>query len=391
MKEELALRVLGDIMGWDDARATEEFRWLSLISRFKYDGYQDFLAGVRFIESLATWMQQFELTDERENAYSFVRKSVVYVSTSELLRLVELFYPDVVERRLVRAVAEAYGVPAYRVWADRDTAEAYDQLLRRTLFIGLSEGARLDHFRRSNAGIISNEQVLLATHVDTEKWDKLLEELRRDLRKPTATFRFVFLIDDFTGSGTTFIRKREGEWKGKLPKFSKTVAEVLETHFDTDITMCVHHYIASHRAASVLSKRYLEARSEHGESEWFPEVNFTFGTVLPEELPIDRSNLPAAQNFIDLAKKYCDREDPLLNNRHFKEGDTVDPALGFADCALPLILEHNTPNNSVAILWAETQGSLAVTHRHAMRPLFRRRQRHAETYDDELEDKVEPC
>ena len=45
---------------------------------------------------------------------------------------------------------------------------------------------------------------------------------------------------------------------------------------------------------------------------------------------------------------------------------------GYANCALPLVLEHNTPNNSIPILWAETQGKLG----HPMRPLFRRRDRH---------------
>ena len=39
----------------------------------------------------------------------------------------------------------------------------------------------------------------------------------------------------------------------------------------------------------------------------------------------------------------------------------------------PLVLEHNTPNNSVALLWAETAGGDTAL---AMRPLFRQRRRH---------------
>jgi hypothetical protein len=45
---------------------------------------------------------------------------------------------------------------------------------------------------------------------------------------------------------------------------------------------------------------------------------------------------------------------------------------GYADCALPLVLEHNTPNNAIPILWAETEGKLG----EPMRPLFFRRDRH---------------
>jgi hypothetical protein len=47
-------------------------------------------------------------------------------------------------------------------------------------------------------------------------------------------------------------------------------------------------------------------------------------------------------------------------------------------CGLPLVLDHNTPNNSVALLWAETDGGDRDGAKvPAMRPLFRRRQRHS--------------
>src|SRR5215831_17145949 len=77
MNQDLALDVLGDIMEWDMERSRKEFAWLQLMSRFKYDGYGDFVAGVRFIESLAGWLQQFA-PSEREAAYSFVRTYLVY-------------------------------------------------------------------------------------------------------------------------------------------------------------------------------------------------------------------------------------------------------------------------------------------------------------------------
>ena len=59
-------------MSWSDERARDEFRWLRLMARLKYDGYRDFQAGMRFIESLATWLRQFA-PHERETAYAFVR------------------------------------------------------------------------------------------------------------------------------------------------------------------------------------------------------------------------------------------------------------------------------------------------------------------------------
>jgi len=379
MKETLGLRVLGEVMSWDDARATREFHWLSLMARLKYDGYEDFLAGARFIESLVNWLQQFSMGAERENAYAFVRCVLVYIGPAEMLRLVESFYADHVQRHLGRVVAEQHRVPAYRVWSSLQTASAYDTLLRRTLFVGLSEGAHLDIVRRANSGIVSNEQVLLTTYADADKWSKLLKDLRSDLQDTAATFRLVYLIDDFVGSGTTFLRKdKAGEWKGKLHSFRQTISPVLQSHFDPQLTVCVHHYIANHRAVGVVRDREQRARAELGVDRWFPEVHFSFGTVLPNTLPIDCSPLPEAQQFIPLAKKYFDPEDPTTKNKHIEEGGT-DASLGFSACALPLVLEHNTPNNSVALLWADTPGHDGADNaprRHAMRPLFRRRQRH---------------
>jgi hypothetical protein len=379
MKEALGLRVLGEVMDWDDARATDEFRWLSLMARLKYDGYEDFLAGARFIENLVNWLQQFPRGTEREDAYAFVRCVLVYIGPAEMLRLVESFYSDHVQRHLARVVAEQHGLPAYRIWSSLQTAAAYDTLLRRTLFVGLSEGAHLDIVRRANSGIISNEQVLLTTYVDREKWDKLLKDLRADLQDAGAKFRIVYLIDDFVGSGTTFLRKdKAGEWRGKLCSFRQTIDKVLQSHFDAALTVCVHHYIANHRAVAVIKEREQKARAELGLGAWFAEVDFSFGTVLPSTLPIDCSPLLEAQRFIPLAKTYFDPDDPTTKNKHIEEGGT-DASLGFSGCALPLVLEHNTPNNSVALLWADTpghDGADGAPRRHAMRPLFRRRQRH---------------
>ena len=131
MNQDLALRVLGEIMNWADDRAREEFAWLRLMARLKYDGYRDFQAGMRFIESLTTWLQQFRV-HERETAYAFVRSSLVYIGPSEMERLVEQFYPRFVRDRLVRMVVREHGIPLYRVLVDSNGQEASKRLRRQT-------------------------------------------------------------------------------------------------------------------------------------------------------------------------------------------------------------------------------------------------------------------
>lgn len=367
MKEAIALRVLGDIMGWSDDDARREFAWLSLMARMKYDGYRDFLAGVRFIESLADWLQQFA-SKEREAAYSFVRSFLVYVGPAEMQHLVELVYPKNVRRRLVSAIAIRMKIPTYLVWAQSQGVTQYKDLLRRTLFLGLSDGARMDTLRRANVGVISNEQILVATEINEDKWASLLDSLRADTGDRNARFEFAFLIDDFVGSGKTLLRSESGEWKGKLIKFWKQIKDVRETHFSPDLRVCVHHYLSTFTASlAVLEQR--DAAAAERKTDWFPceTVEFSFGTVLPKDLPIDEARCPA---FMELVAKYYDKG---IESEHTNIGGTPDVRLGFGACALPLVFEHNTPNNSIALLWAETEGT---GDPHAMRPLFRRRQRH---------------
>jgi hypothetical protein len=43
--------------------------------------------------------------------------------------------------------------------------------------------------------------------------------------------------------------------------------------------------------------------------------------------------------------------DERASDKHIAVGGTADARLGFAGCALPVVLAHNTPNNSVYILW----------------------------------------
>lgn len=376
MNQDLALRVLSQIMSWSDERAREEFRWLRLMARLKYDGYRDFQAGMRFIESLATWLQQFS-PRERETAYAFVRKTLVYIGAGEMHRLVEQFYPKVVRDRLIRTVALERSIPIHRVLADAAARADVDRLRRQTLFMGLSDGARIDTIRHANAGLLSNEQLVQGTQVDTDKWEDLRDNLRNDLGNEKAGFRLVYVIDDFAGTGTTFLRADPSKrWKGKLIRFRdsiKAATEALGPLLAPDWELCIHHYIASASAAEHIERRLLEACDALAVDGWAKAMHASFGTVLPADLPIDAVT-GRNDAFINLARTYYN---PKIETRHTSVGGVSHLGLGYGGCALPLVLEHNTPNNSVALLWAETDGdNVGGAAPPAMRPLFRRRQRH---------------
>ena len=380
MNQDLGLRILGQIMNWTDEDARNEFAWLKLMARLKYDGYRDFQAGMRFIESLVTWLQQFERPQERKTAYAFVRRTLVYVGPSEMQRLVEQFYPRrIVGTRLFRIVAARCEIQPYLILVDKHARTEESRLRRQTLFMGLSDGARIDTIRRAHSGLLGNEQFVQGTQIDTEKWRDLLHHLRDDLGDPDARFRLIYLIDDFAGTATSFLRfdQRKDRWKGKLIRFrdsmeSATAALDGDELFEDDWELGIHHYVASSVAAQAIKKRLAEVADTLGK-RWAGAMHPSFGTVLPPDLPIDA--IPGRHNdFVKLTRIYYD---PTIRSKHTDVGGVDHLGLGYGGCALPLVLEHNTPNNAVALLWAETDGGdRNGVPTPAMRPLFRRRQRH---------------
>jgi len=68
---------------------------------------------------------------------------------------------------------------------------------------------------------------------------------------------------------------------------------------------------------------------------------------------------------VDLVEKYYDA---TPEDSHTAKGNSGDLKFGYSNCALPLILHHNTPNNSLYLLWAPddapTRGLFPRVNRH---------------------------
>ncbi len=369
MEARLALRILGEIMGWSDDDAEREFRWLRLMSRLKYDGYEDYRAGARFLENLATWLQQFD-PDDRRVAYGFVRHRLVYIGESEIQRLVELFYPRMLENRLLRQVAALRSTQPYRVWADPEAAAHFTKLRRQTLIMALSDGARVDQLRRATP-VLSNEQFVGMIQIDNAKWVDLLKKLRSETKDPGARFAQVVLVDDFMGTGSTVLRLEEEGWAGRLHRFRQSIDEVsggVESLFEPGWQVLVHHYMAVPGAIDAVAQREANARSDLGVDKWFPKVTFTHELALPASIQV---NDPA---LIQLTQKYYNSS---IETDSTRKGGYDRINLGYGACSLPVVLDHNTPNNSLPILWADRHAiECAGMKEPEMRPLFRRRERH---------------
>lgn len=383
MINSLALNLIADVMGWENDTATREYAWLQLMSAVKYDGYSDFRAGVRFLESLVTWLKQFE-PDDRKVAYELVKRRLVYISSAEMQQVIENFVPEIVTPYLRKVVAAELNIASYMVWGSQKGAQTFSSRLRKCLFIGLSDGSRIDVLRRANAGSLSQEQILPMMNIDPEKWKGLSKDMRKE-EGPDARFEDVFLIDDFTASGTTFIRKVDDVWKGKLAKFEKMVKDAKESVGEDfpiadDYNLHIHHYVSTHQARETLLERVDNAEQNWG-NKTFRSAIITEGTLLPSTLKLGSINpdtsemttgAPDDSLILKLCKKYYDHELFKRLEIHCIEAGQDTMQYGYANCALPLVLEHNTPNNALSLLWAETDN----TNGHNMTPLFHRRDRH---------------
>jgi hypothetical protein len=367
----LALNLIADVMKWDTEDATREYAWLRLMSSVKYDGYSDFRAGSRFLESLATWLRQFDAKD-RKTAYEFVKHRLVYLSSAEIQRVVELFVPETVTPYLRKEAARQVGIKPWEVWGSAAGVQAFNHLLRRSLFVGLSDGSRIDILRRANSPRLVQDQFVPMLDIGEDKWRDLGEELAKGLGTE-ARFDNVYLIDDFTASGTTFVREIEGKWKGKLKKFNDLVVKARDALKDEfpiaeNYTLHIHHYISTEQARSALDHRVAEAHAKLADRS-FDTVHITEGLRLPAILKMTGGE---DSPMLALCDGYYDDHLYQRLKKHCDEAGQTNMKRGYADCALPVVLEHNTPNNALSLLWAETTGKLG----HPMRPLFRRRDRH---------------
>jgi hypothetical protein len=357
MKDTLAEQLLVRVMGWDATSVAEQLPVLQALSTLKYDDYQQFSPGMRFVESLASWLRQFSSAEEREMAYSLVLERLVFISNAELAHFVSISFPDYIRPFLIRQAALTLG--SHERFARKIVSSLeYKLLLRQSLFLGLSDGAHLDMFRRSNSQI-SHEQVSQTYDISAGKAADMLDKLCREIEfllksKPPSDmckFRSVFLLDDFSASGISYFSKKKDDsgYSGKVFKFLERL--FLKLEFDELINrenVSVHAilYIATDEAVS---------RLRSVACAWLKENNLanSFKVACIQALPgTIRIGGPSDQRLLDVLRAH---HDPDIETDHYKVGKHDQPFLGFDQCALPVVMSHNSPNNSLPILWtAET-------------------------------------
>lgn len=365
MNSNLANQLLASIMKWDAPTLASERAALEFMGSMKYDAYDRYMPGMRFMSSLVQWLNDIK-EEDRDEAYKFIKEKLVFISSMQMNYLVDLLYDSKIRPILLDMSTVETGMPSYKC-SSKVVRTRFEIEKRSALVIGLSDGAHTDILRRS-AGF-NNEQVLTNYYPDGKKLKDMLDELRKDQKLKEIEnpfFRRIFLIDDFTASGKSFIRfdESDGEYHGKLKRIIDELCikgyvekeqkiEHLsyllnpEQKIQIDILFCIATEKARTNIKSSLDD-YLKFVN------WQNKVEFNIHIVqiLEDKLSID---IKTDKDLVKLLKKDEHFVKECVISKSYKVGKNDNPWLGFDECALPVVLAHNTPNNSLPIIWQDAE------------------------------------
>ena len=350
MKDKLAEDLLFTVLGLDQLSDLDERIRLQTLARFKYDEYQQFAPGRRFVESLARWLSRFD-TEDRQAAYEFAMQQVIFFSSAEINHLVGMAYADCVRPHLLTRVAEECGHNRRHVRRIVESAE-FKARQRQCLFLGLSDGAQMDVFRRANREL-SHEQISRTHELAPDRIKKFQKKLKESLTVITGDvpnseprFRTVVLLDDFSASGHTYyMPEDDGSVSGKIKAFHDAIMDSKNPLFDLVDTDQLEVFIVLY-VGTEDAKSHLDAYSRRIWTESGTSVDVE---VVQPLSPLLRLTDETIGGMRPLVKKYYDDD---IFDEHMRKGKSADGRYGFAGCGLPVVMHHNTPNNSIALLWS---------------------------------------
>lgn len=305
--------------------------------------------------SINEWLKNFE-TDEEKEAALFLLSNCMYFSNSSIRAILRALYRDKYRAPIIQQIREDKG----GIIDDTVINEGFHNKLLKTRFLGVGNpsesGVHLLYYFRQENHIPRN----LFIHTD----DLLKPTKKAELSEKCKDVEQVVFIDDLCGSGSQATKetnvKRCVEKLRQLkncPKISYLMLfgtkEGIKVVREAKLKVGGPKLFDEVDAVMELNESYQcfnkDSRYFKNKSKEFKEsaraMSYKYGKMLIDKI-IDR----------DYSRKLGEEERrDLIEHR----------ALGFGDCQLLLALHHNTPNNTLPIIWFDEDDETWI-------PIFKR-------------------
>lgn len=360
MKEGRGEKMDGRVTGWrTPEQAQGSHRRLRAPAASGHGDYMQFRPGMRFVESMALWPSRLE-PDGRQAAHEFVVERVpLFITRARMEHAASIACPDPVAPTLIRQAAdESSGrLPFWRA-GEIHGSDEFRILLAQCLFAGMSDGSRMDLFRRSGGGGETGHEQVLGSH---EASDAGARDLAGDLEgrmskcdgraePPARPFRNVLLIDYFSASGKPYLRGPNSV-AGRIARFRESIndqrGQMPRMADKGGLRVHVLLYTATDRAVDAIrgaSRGLLSGMNLAVEA----------ARTIPSGIKLDEDRDSGFHRHVSRDQdKYGRSSSP---GRRTREGASEKPYPGFDRCAPPLVLCRSTPNNSLPVLHANKGG-----------------------------------
>jgi len=386
-------KLINDLIDFD---FVEAFSNLVFLNKFKYQTYEQFTLGANLIEQLFLWLKNFE-RNEREIMLRLLDK-IIFFSQAEMQILARLIYQEKIKRFLLELIIKEKNLRPYNY---KKAFEFYEEYLEQSLFVALSDGAMIDYFRRINQ--IKNDQAIAYYKLHHKAQLELIKENQENGNGSFRSYRFFFLLEDFIGTGITFLRDnsnqkywlnenhylkenrlqnleeiqldKEPNLSGQLKRFMQYWEPFLKSNDNYYIIFCP--YIITNFAKSRIESmlKFYGARKIIRNVD---RIRVLPQLIFPDELKvIDVNACRTSQlrsldpDFVHRLKDICDKYYEFHNeSKSERKGGGVK--YGFGDRGLSIVRYNNVPNNSIYLLWSKLEKETEWF------PLFPRRKRHYE-------------
>lgn len=318
-------------------RRLRDAQRIQFLAETKYNRYDQYLPGETFQYRLIKWLVNFDKKD-RDTAMEVV-DNLVYLDNHQLRALaVSTFWNSLraIQDDVLNDLKGKRVLQIHLQKRDGQTLEA----LKRSVYIAVADDVMFDYFRRR-----AQRRVQDFAKDNFVEYYKLHEQCQKDDLNNLENIDRIFLIDQLCGSGTTFLRKENGNWKGKIDRFFDIWGNLESKRI----------YYMPYIMSSVGNVRVMTILEEWKKEE---EVGQQIDVIPTLEVPMSSCLSENPYGPIDMKKPVaglCEKyfKDCILDEHTRRGGECK---WGFGGAGLALVINTNCPNNTMPVVWCNCDG-----------------------------------